>query len=39
MTYKEQMKKWLEKHPNATLEQAYEAGYWQSTDNWCKKEH
>lgn len=35
MTYKQQMDIWLKKHPKATLEEAWEAGYWQCTDNWC----
>ncbi len=32
-----QREKWLREHPKATLEQAYTAGYFQSTDNWVKK--
>lgn len=35
MNYREQMKDWLKKHPKATTEEAWEAGYWQCTDNWC----
>ena len=36
MSYKEQMKEWLDKHPNATVEDAWQAGYFQSNENWCK---
>ena len=35
MSYKEQMKDWLSNHPDATPEEAYEAGYLQSNVNWC----
>lgn len=35
MNYKEQMTDWLAKHPDATLSEAWEAGYLTSTDNWC----
>lgn len=35
MSYKEQMKDWIQKHPNATVEDAWEAGYMQSNRNWC----
>jgi hypothetical protein len=35
MNYKDQMKEWLKKHPNATVEEAWEAGYNTCTDNWC----
>ena len=38
MNYKEQMQDYLERHPDSTPEQAYEAGYLQAVDNWCKKE-
>lgn len=38
MNYKEQKAEWLRKHPKATAEEAYEAGYKQSTDNWCRRE-
>ena len=34
MNYKEQMKEWLSKHPDATIEEALEAGYLQCTKNW-----
>lgn len=37
MSYKDQKHEWLKKHPKATADEAYEAGYQQSTDNWCKK--
>lgn len=33
----EQKKDWLAKHPKATVDDAWEAGYWQATENWCKK--
>ena len=39
MIYKEQMEKWIQQHPNATIEEAWMAGYWQCSDNWCKKEY
>lgn len=29
---------WVKKHPKATLEEAFVAGYWKSCDNWCKHE-
>jgi hypothetical protein len=35
MSYKEQMQEWLKKHPNATVEEAWVAGYNTCTDNWC----
>lgn len=35
MNYKDQMQEWLKNHPNATVEEAYEAGYQTCTDNWC----
>lgn len=35
MNYKEQMKEWLVKHPDATLEEAWHAGYMTSNNNWC----
>lgn len=37
MAYTDQMKTWLAKHPEATLEEAYKAGYFQSTYNWCNR--
>ena len=38
MNYIEQRTEWLRKHPKATIEEAWTAGYLQSTDNWCRKE-
>lgn len=38
MGYREQLKDWINKHPDATLEEAWEAGYLQCSTNWCKKE-
>lgn len=38
MNYKQQMELWLANHPDATLEEAWKAGYSQSTTNWCTKE-
>lgn len=35
MSYIDQREEWLRKHPNATLSEAWEAGYLTSTDNWC----
>lgn len=35
MTYKEQMAEWIEQHPEATIEQAWQAGYECSTNAWC----
>lgn len=37
MSYKDQMKEWLAKHPKATAEEAWEAGYLTSNVNWCSK--
>jgi hypothetical protein len=34
---KKQMEEWLKSHPRATLEEAWLAGYWTCTDNWCQK--
>lgn len=28
---------WAKNHPDATTSEAYLAGYWASTDNWCKQ--
>lgn len=36
MSYKEQMAEWLSKHQDATLEEAWEAGYMICTNNWCQ---
>ena len=30
--------RWLKQHPNATLIDAFVAGYWVCTDAWCGKE-
>lgn len=38
MSYMEQCKEWVAKHPDATIEEAWTAGYLQCTDNWCKGE-
>jgi len=38
MSYIEQRKKWISKHPKATIEEAWDAGYFQSSENWCNKE-
>lgn len=38
MSYKDQKRQWLAKHPKATPDDAYEAGYLQAVTNWCKKE-
>lgn len=42
MNMKEQKKKWFEQQKKAkkkpTLEEAWEAGYYQSTENWVKRE-
>ncbi len=37
MTYLDQKQKWLAEHPDATPEEAWEAGYLQCLKNWCKK--
>jgi len=37
MSYIDDKRAWLEKHQDATLEEAFEAGYWLSCDNWCKR--
>ena len=37
MTYKEQMADWIEKNPEATIQEAWEAGYLQSCTNWCQQ--
>lgn len=36
MSYVEDMRKWLDEHPSATTEDAYRAGYFKCTENWCK---
>ena len=35
MNYKQQMAEWIAKHPEATVEQAWMAGYNCSTEAWC----
>lgn len=32
---KEKMAEWISKHPDATVEEAWTAGYFCSTDAWC----
>lgn len=34
--YKEQMADWIAKHPEATIEEAWESGYNCSTEAWCR---
>ena len=31
-----QAEEWVKSHPKATPKEIWLAGYWQSTDNWCK---
>ena len=38
MGYKTQKEAWLKAHPKATAAEAWEAGYVQCTENWCRKE-
>lgn len=38
MSYHEQRKRWIRDHPKATIEDAWNAGYFQCSDNWCNKE-
>ena len=38
MGYKTQKEAWLRGHPKATAAEAWEAGYVQCTENWCRKE-
>ncbi len=35
MNLHEQMKSWLEKHPEATVEEAFLGGWLACTDAWC----
>lgn len=35
MNYKQQMKDWMQKHHNATVEDAWEAGWLMCTQAWC----
>lgn len=37
MGYHDQRQQWIRDHPDATLEDAWNAGYLTSTDNWCSK--
>ncbi len=37
MSFIDQKIQWLKEHPDATLDEAYTAGYFQSTDNWVNK--
>ena len=36
MSMNEQRAEWIAKHPKATIEEAWTAGYFQSNQNWCK---
>lgn len=36
MSMAEQKTEWLKKNPKATLSEAWDAGYFTCTDNWCK---
>lgn len=38
MSYKDQKRQWLQRHPKATADEAYEAGYLQALTNFCTKE-
>lgn len=33
---KEKMEKWLREHPDATLREAFEAGWYNCTEAWCR---
>lgn len=35
MGYKQQMAEWIAKHPQATIEEAFEAGWMLCTEAWC----
>lgn len=35
MSMNEQRAEWIAKHPKATIEEAWQAGYNCSTNNWC----
>lgn len=37
MGFKEQMAEWIAKHPEATIEEAWQNGYLTCTTNWCLK--
>ncbi len=34
MAMRDQRDKWCKEHPDATIQEAYEAGYWQECHNW-----
>lgn len=34
MAMRDQRDEWCAAHPNATIEEAFEAGYWTECDNW-----
>lgn len=36
MSYHEQRDRWIRAHPEATVEEAWNAVYMTSTENWCK---
>ena len=37
MSMQDQKAEWLKSHPNATLDEAFEAGYFTCSSNWCNK--
>lgn len=37
MSYIDQRNEWLQKHPRATPQEIWDAGYLTSTANWCKQ--
>jgi len=37
MSYKKQMSEWIKNHPDATIEEAWDAGYVTCINNWCNK--
>lgn len=37
MSYIDQRKEWISRHPEATAEDAWTAGYMQAVENWCKQ--
>lgn len=36
-TYERQCREWIEKHPKATAEDAWKAGYFTSVENWTRR--
>ena len=36
MGHKEQLQEWLDKHPDATMEDAFTAGWMLCTEAWCQ---